>query len=72
MRRYLDLAQRAWRRFRDLECRLATGYDADHPDSNGTIMHMLIGECTTAMTERRTCDPTDQLACPGDDLSCEW
>lgn len=70
-RHNLDLAQQAWRRFRDLECNLETGYDAEHPDDNGTIMSMLIGECATALTERRTRDLTDQLACPGGDLSCE-
>ena len=32
---------------------------------------MLIGECATALTERRTRDLNDQLACPGGDLSCE-
>ncbi len=42
-RRNLDLAQDAWRRFRDLECRLETGYDADRPERNGTIMPMLVG-----------------------------
>jgi uncharacterized protein YecT (DUF1311 family) len=70
-RRNLDLAQQAWRRFRDLECRLETGFDAGHPEGNGTIMPMLVGECATAMTERRTRDLTDQLACPGGDMSCE-
>lgn len=70
-RHNLDLAQEAWRRFRDLECRLETGYDAEHPERNGTIMPMLIGECAAAMTERRTRDLTDQLACPGGDMSCE-
>jgi uncharacterized protein YecT (DUF1311 family) len=70
-RHNLDLAQKAWRRFRDLECQLETGYDAEHPDRNGSIMPMLIGECATAMTERRTRDLTDQLACPGGDMSCE-
>lgn len=70
-RHNLDLAQQAWRRFRDLECNLETGYDAEHPDENGTIMPMLIGECATALTERRTRDLNDQLACPGGDLSCE-
>ncbi|CAM3280009.1 lysozyme inhibitor LprI family protein [Methylobacterium mesophilicum] len=70
-RRNLDPAQKAWRRFRDLECQLETGYDAEHPDRNGSIMPMLIEECETAMTERRTRDLTDQLACPGGDMSCE-
>ena len=69
--RNLDIAQEAWRRFRDFECNLETGYDAEHPDENGTIMPLLIGECAKALTERRTRDLTDQLACPGGDLSCE-
>ncbi|MEE7464816.1 urease-associated protein [Methylobacterium fujisawaense] len=69
-RRNLDLVQEAWRRFRDLECRLETGFDAEHPERNGTIMPMLVGECATALTERRTRDLTDQLACPGGDMSC--
>lgn len=70
-RRNLNLAQQAWRRFRDLECQLETGYDADNLDRNGTIMPMLLGECATALTERRARDLTDQMACPGGDLSCE-
>jgi uncharacterized protein YecT (DUF1311 family) len=67
----LDRAQRAWRTFRDLECHLETGFDADRPEGNGTVMPMLLGECATALTERRTRDLTDQLACPGGDVSCE-
>lgn len=63
-RHNLDLAQESWRRFRDLECRLETGYDAEHPDSKGTIMPTLIGECATALSERRARGLTDQLACP--------
>ncbi len=69
--RNLDLAQQAWRRFRDLECNLETGYDSDRLERTGTIMPMLLGECAKALTERRTRDLTDQLACPGVDMSCE-
>jgi uncharacterized protein YecT (DUF1311 family) len=70
-RRNLNLAQQAWRRFRELECNLETGYDPDHREANGTIMSMLQGECAVAQTERRTRDLTEQAACPGGDLSCE-
>lgn len=69
-RRNLDLALQAWRRFRDRECDLETGSDAEHPDRNGTILPMRVGDCAAALTERRIRDLTDQLACPGGDLSC--
>ncbi len=69
-RRNLDLAQQAWRRFRDRERDLETGSDAEHPNRNGTILPMRVGECAAALTERRIRDLTDQLACPGGDLSC--
>ena len=70
-RRNLDLAQQAWRRFRDLECYLETGYDPDRLEATGTIMPMLLGECAIALTERRTRDLNEQSRCPGGDLSCE-
>lgn len=70
-RHNLDRAQRAWRTFRQLECDLETGHDTEHPERNGTIMPMLLGECAVTLTERRTRDLTEQLACPGGDLSCE-
>jgi uncharacterized protein YecT (DUF1311 family) len=70
-RRNLDLAQQAWRRFRELECNLETGYDPDRLEANGTIQSMLHGECAVAQTERRTRDLTEQAACPGGNLSCE-
>lgn len=70
-RRNLNLAQQAWRRFRELECNLETGYDPDHLEANGPIMSMLHGECAVAQTERRTRDLAEQTVCPGGDLSCE-
>jgi uncharacterized protein YecT (DUF1311 family) len=70
-RRNLERAQQAWRLFRDRECDLETGHDADQPGSGGTIMPMLLGECAVTLTARRTRDLTDQRACPGGDLSCE-
>ncbi len=70
-KRNLKLAQEAWLKFRDLECNLETGSDPDRLGRDGTIMPMLLGECATALTEQRTRDLTEQLKCPGGDLSCE-
>lgn len=70
-KRNLKLAQEAWLKFRDLECNLETGSDPDRLGREGTIMSMLLGECATALTEQRTRDLTEQLKCPGGDLSCE-
>ncbi|WP_349961765.1 lysozyme inhibitor LprI family protein [Rhizobium sp. ZPR3] len=70
-KRNLKLAQEAWLKFRDLECNLETGSDPDRLGREGTIMSMLLGECAIALTEQRTRDLTEQLKCPGGDLSCE-
>ncbi len=69
-RRNLDRAEAAWLAFRELECRFETGFDADHPDRNGTIAPMLTAECAVDLTERRTRDLAEQTKCPGGDLSC--
>ncbi|RKD35798.1 uncharacterized protein YecT (DUF1311 family) [Rhizobium sp. WW_1] len=70
-KRNLKLAQEAWLKFRDLECNLETGRDPDRLGRDGTIMPMLLGECAIALTEQRTRDLSEQLKCPGGDLSCE-
>ncbi|MFC5563558.1 lysozyme inhibitor LprI family protein [Methylobacterium aerolatum] len=46
-RRNLDLAQDAWRRFRDFECHFETGYDAKYPESTGTMI-----PCSSANARR--------------------
>ncbi len=69
-RHNLDRAQSAWLTYRDLECNLETGYDAEHDDRNGTILPMLLGECAVDLTEKRIRQLHEQLKCPGGDLSC--
>ena len=67
----LERAESAWAAYRDAECNLETGYDAEHVEENGTIMPMLLGECAVDLTEKRAHQLREQTKCPGGDLSCE-
>ena len=69
-RRNLNRAQSAWQAYRDLECNLETGYDAENIENNGTLMPMLVGECAVNLTDKRIRELKSQMKCPGGDLSC--
>ncbi|MCW6511598.1 lysozyme inhibitor LprI family protein [Lichenifustis flavocetrariae] len=69
-KRNLVSAEWAWITFRDRECELRSGYDAEHLDRNGTIVPFLVGECKLDLANQRMTDLVKELKCPGGDLSC--
>jgi uncharacterized protein YecT (DUF1311 family) len=58
-------AQRAWLRFRDLECEFETLGTND-----GTVHPMLLLMCKTGLTQMRTTQLVAQIECEEGDLSC--
>jgi uncharacterized protein YecT (DUF1311 family) len=58
-------AQRAWLRFRDLECAFATAGTAD-----GSVHPMILAGCLAGLTVERVGHLDAQLNCQEGDLSC--
>lgn len=58
-------AQRAWLRFRDLECAFATAGTAD-----GSVHPMILSGCLAGLTVERIGHLESQLNCQEGDLSC--
>ena len=61
----LTVAQKAWIGFRDAECDFQTFNSKD-----GSIYPMIVSECLTAMTKKRTEELKVYLNCEEGDLSC--
>jgi uncharacterized protein YecT (DUF1311 family) len=61
----LTTAQKAWIGFRDAECDFQTYLTKD-----GSIHPMLVSECLTTMTKKRTEELKVYLNCEEGDLSC--
>ena len=63
----LVATQRAWIAFRDAECTFRS-----RGVEGGTIYSMIYSGCLTTLTEQRTADFEEMLACPEGDLSCPF
>jgi uncharacterized protein YecT (DUF1311 family) len=61
----LTVAQKAWIGFRDAECDFQTFNAKD-----GSIYPMIVSECLTAMTKKRTEELNVYLNCEEGDLTC--
>ena len=61
----LTVAQKAWIGFRDAECDFQTFNSRD-----GSIYPMIVSECLTAMTKKRTEELKVYLNCEEGDLTC--
>jgi uncharacterized protein YecT (DUF1311 family) len=61
----LTVAQKAWISFRDAECDFQTYLSRD-----GSIYPMIVSECLTAVTRKRTDELKVYLNCEEGDLSC--
>jgi uncharacterized protein YecT (DUF1311 family) len=61
----ISAAQKAWISFRDAECDFQTYLSKD-----GSIYPMLVSECITTLTKRRTEELKLYLNCEEGDLSC--
>jgi uncharacterized protein YecT (DUF1311 family) len=61
----LQAAEEAWIRYRDQECAFVGSATA-----GGSIHSMIVAQCLTVLTDRRTRDIETQLDCREGDLSC--
>ena len=61
----LQAAEEAWIRFRDQECAFIGS-----ATEGGSIHSMIVAQCKTELTNRRTKDLEAQLNCQEGDLSC--
>jgi uncharacterized protein YecT (DUF1311 family) len=60
----LVAAERAWIAFRDLEYKFVSA------PSSGSAGEMVLANCLSSQTSKRSADLKDFLACPEGDLSC--
>ncbi|MBO6726597.1 MAG: DUF1311 domain-containing protein [Rhizobiaceae bacterium] len=66
-REQLVATQRAWIAFRDTECTFRS-----RGVEGGTIYGMVYSGCLADLTDQRTADFEEMLACPEGDLSCPF
>jgi uncharacterized protein YecT (DUF1311 family) len=62
----LVATQRAWLAFRDAECKFVS---QPGPEA-GSIFPMVLANCLTSLTRKRSADFKSYLTCPEGDVSC--